>query len=274
MSAKKKKQSPASLLDRHKLYEYSVQCPESEVDFIETTYQQLRGKPLRLLREDFCGTAAVCCDWVKRDKNNISIGIDLDNEVLDWGRKNNLSQLSAKEQSRVLLLKENVLSAKTSPVDAIAAMNFSYWLFKKRKDLKAYFKRAYKALRKNGVLFLDAYGGYESFQEIIEEREIDEDGFEFTYIWEQESFNPVDNGLICSISFDFPDGTGIQQAFYYDWRLWTLPEIRDILEECGFSKITTYWQGNDENGDEDGDFKPVTEADADAGWICYMTAEK
>jgi hypothetical protein len=35
-----------------------------------------------------------------------------------------------------------------------------------------------------------------------------------------------------------------------------------------------YWQGFDEDGEPDGDFQPVEEGEADAGWICYLSAEK
>lgn len=274
--AKKKKHhaSSAKSLHRHKLYEYSVQCPEAEVDFIQNTFKRFRKRNARLLREDFCGTAAVCAEWARRHNRNIATGVDLDAEVLDWGKNNHLSRLTDSQRKRVTLLNKNVLTVSTGKVDAIAAMNFSYWLFKERKDLKRYFKRAFRALVDDGILFLDAYGGYEAFQEVIEEREIDEDGYRFTYIWEQEQFNPVDNGLICNIHFEFPDGRRMERAFRYDWRLWTLPEIRDLLQECGFRRITTWWQGYDEDGESDGDFEIVTRADADAGWICYLVAEK
>ncbi|PVV26796.1 MAG: SAM-dependent methyltransferase, partial [gamma proteobacterium symbiont of Ctena orbiculata] len=48
----------------------------------------------------------------------------------------------------------------------------------------------------------------------------------------------------------------------------------ELLNETGFSKVTFYWQGFDKDGEPDGVFEPVTEAEADAGWICYITAEK
>jgi hypothetical protein len=271
---KKRRRSRASSLHKHQLYEYSVQCPEAEVDFIENTFRDFRKRRARLLREDFCGTAAVCCEWVKRHPRNQAVGVDLDSKVLDWGKQHHLAKLGGGQRKRVKLLDSNVLKVKTKKVDAIAAMNFSYWLFKERKTLKRYFRQAFKALVDDGILFLDAYGGYEAFQEVTEERDIDEDGYRFTYVWEQENFNPVDNGLICNIHFDFPDGTRMEQAFRYDWRLWTLPEIRDLLGECGFSRVTTWWQGYDEDGESDGDFEIVTRADADAGWICYLVAEK
>ena len=96
----------------------------------------------------------------------------------------------------------------------------------------------------------------------------------FTYLWEQAKFEPIRNGLICHIHFAFPDGSRLDRAFSYDWRLWTLPEIRELLEEVGFRRVTVYWQGFDEDGEPDGDFQPAEEGEADAGWICYLSAEK
>ena len=71
------------------------------------------------------------------------------------------------------------------------------------------------------------------------------------------------------------DGSKLNKAFSYTWRLWTLPEITELLEEAGFRKVTVYWQGWDEELEEaSGDFTPVTKGDADPSWICYITAEK
>jgi hypothetical protein len=264
----------ASRADRHQLYELAVQCPEAEVDFIEQSFLELRGRKAQVLREDFCGTAAVSCAWVQRSRRHRAVGIDLDAEVLQWGKNRHVARLKPGEAERLTLLNQDVMATGDDQVDAIAAMNFSYWLFKQRRQLKRYFENAREALVADGILFVDAYGGYESFREIEEQREVAADGLEFTYIWQQEHFNPVDNGLRCSIHFAFSDGSRIERAFHYDWRLWTLPEIRELLLECGFSRVTTYWQGFDDEGEADGEFKPVTEADADAGWICYLAAEK
>ena len=275
-SHKNKKYRIADNVDRHQLYELSVQNSESEIDFVEKTYKSLRGKKAQLLREDFCGTANVCCEWVRRRKTNQAIGVDLDTEVLEWSRNNQVGKLPKKQRERIELIEANVLEAETPPVDIVSAMNFSYWLLKEPNLLRSYFTRVWKSLKDDGIFFLDAYGGYDSFREIEEEREIDEDGLAFTYIWEQEKFDPITNELRCSIHFEFEDGSRLDKAFSYEWRLWTLPEIKQLLHEAGFSKITFYWQGFDEDGEEDGDFKPVKagEVDADAGWICYLTAEK
>ncbi len=266
--------SLAEQADPHQLYELSVQCAEAEIDFVDATYRTLRGRNARLLREDFCGTASVSCEWVKRRRGNRAVGVDIDPGVLEWGRHNNLCQLSESQLKRIELKKGNVLTARTETPDLILAMNFSYWLFTERKTLKRYFRSLLRALPDDGVLFLDAYGGYDSFRSIEEQREIDADGWQFTYTWEHEKYDPITGRLICNIHFDFPDGSRLERAFRYDWRLWTLPEIRELLKEAGFGRVVVYWQGWDEDGEPDGEFVPAEEGEAEAGWICYLTAEK
>lgn len=268
----RRKPALSELADPHRLYELSVQYPPAEIDFVDATFKTLTGRTARTLREDFCGTAQVCCEWVTRRKTNQAIGVDLDSEVLDWARKHNLDKLTAGQRERINLIPQDVLETDLGPLDMILAMNFSYWLFKERSQLKRYFAAARDNLTDGGVLFLDAYGGSESFQEITEEQPI-EDG-EFTYIWEQESYDPVSGHLVCHIHFVFPDKSRLERAFSYDWRLWTLPELRDLLHEVGFSQVTVYWQGWEENGEPDGVFEPVEEGEADESWICYISALK
>ena len=274
--SRKKNQKPklADNADRHLLYELSVQYAASEIEFVDDTFKKLRGRRAKLLREDFCGTANVCCEWVRQRKSNHAIGVDIDPEVLEWGRRHNLAALSADQRKRIQLQQMSVLEVDTEAPEIVSAMNFSYWLFKERKQLKQYFQQVREALADDGIFFLDAYGGYDSFREIVEEREIEYEAVGFTYIWEQEKYEPISGGLICHIHFAFPDGSRMGKAFSYDWRLWTLPEIRELLAEAGFRKITTYWQGWEEDGEPDGIFQPVREAEADAGWICYLSAEK
>lgn len=264
----------AQLADRHRLYELSVQCSEAEIDFVDDTFKKLRGRRAKRLREDFCGTANVCCEWVRRRKGNQAIGVDLDAEVLQWGREHQLSQLKTSQSRRITLLEENVLTVETEPVEIISAMNFSYWLFKERAQLKRYFQRVFNQLTDDGVLFMDAYGGHDSYKEIEEEREIEDGKTSFTYIWEQEQYDPISGNLICHIHFDFEDGSRYERAFSYDWRLWSLPEVKELLEEVGFNNITFYWQGFDDDGEADGVFVPVEKGEADAGWICYISAAK
>lgn len=264
----------AAQADRHRLYELSVQCAESELDFVAQTFRELRGRPLRHLREDFCGTANVCCEWVRRDPQHRAWGIDLDPEVLAWGRVHNVAGLSADQQRQIELIEGDVLKARVRRMDAILAMNFSYWLFTDRARLVQYFRRVRKSLRRDGVFFLDAFGGYDSFREIEEAREIEDGDGSFTYVWDQASFNPVTNGVRCHIHFRFPDGSALEPAFSYEWRMYTVPEVCDMLREAGFVRVRSYWQGWDENEEADGIFRLAEQADADAGWICYLSAEK
>ena len=271
---RKARASLADNADRHHLYELSVQSPESEVEFVSRWFRKLTGRRARVLREDFCGTAAVCCEWVRRHRENRAIGVDLDSEVLDWARAHHVAGMTPGQRSRLTLLHDDVLKVPARDTDVVLAMNFSYWLFRDRATLRHYFRRVHRALAPDGIFFLDAFGGYDAFRELQEEREIDDGGRGFTYIWDQARFNPVDNRMRCHIHFAFPDGSRIDGAFSYEWRLWTVPEISELLQECGFPKVTVYWQGFDDNGEADGRFRPAVKADADAGWICYLTAEK
>ena len=266
----------AAEADPHRLYERAVQCAEAEVDFLERRFRLLRGRPARLLREDFCGTAAVCGEWVSRHRQNRAVGVDLDPAVLDWGRRNTLRRLSRSAAKRVELRVGDVLhaAADADRPDIVAAMNFSYWLFQDRATLLRYFSRVREALADDGLFFLDAYGGYDAFREIVEERQIADDEGSFTYAWEQEGYNPITGTMTCHIHFAFADGSRLNRAFSYDWRLWTLPELRELLAEAGFGRVICYWQGWDENGEADGIFEPAERADADAGWICYISAER
>lgn len=270
---KHKKHGPtmAEQADRHILYEESVQNVEFEVDFVTDTFKQIRNREPRSLREDFCGTANAACEWVRRHEDNTAVGVDLDSDVLDWGREHHVARLTPRQAARVLLLKQNVLEARTEPVDALLAMNFSYWCFKTRPLLLEYFRKAHAALKDDGIFFLDVFGGYEAYQELEEETEHDE----FTYVWDQSKYNPFNGHMTAYIHFDFPDGSSLREAFTYDWRVWSLPELRELLEEAGFRKATVYAQGWDEELDEETDeFLATEEMDADPGWVVCIAAEK
>ncbi len=265
----------AQSADRHCLYQQSVQDVEAEIDFVEQSWSNLRQRPAKYLREDFCGTANTACEWIRRAPQHHALAIDMDEEVLAWGREHNLRRLNKMQQTRIELLNENVLHTRPALADIILAMNFSYYLFLRRDDLREYFANALEGLETDGILFLDAYGGYEAPMVLSEPRACeDTDGNPFTYIWEQETFNPIDSCMDCHIHFEFPDGTRIDRAFSYHWRLWTLPEIREILYEAGFTKVDIYWEGTDEENNEgNGIYSPSDTGDADPGWVCYIVAQ-
>lgn len=261
----------ADKADRHELYEQSVQCVEAEIDFVDSTFKKLRGRTAYKLREDFCGTANTSCEWIRRRAKNTAVGVDLDGEVLDWGRKHKIGALKSSQAKRIELLQQDVMQVKTEPMDMILAMNFSYWIFEKRPLLRDYFKRVRDCLTDDGIMFLDAFGGYEAYRELKERTKFKK----HTYIWDQAHYNPITGHMRCNIHFKLKDGSKMQNAFSYEWRLWTLPELRELLEEAGYRKVTVYWQGTDEEtGDGDGEFYPTEDGEADAGWIAYIVAEK
>ncbi len=271
--AKKKKTTKptmASQADRHVLYQQSVQCVEPEIDFVDETFTSMRGRTARVLREDFCGTANTSCEWVRRRPDNVAFGVDLDPDVLAWGEQHNRASLGD-DAERLTLLQSNVLDVETDPLDVALAMNFSYWILKDRQSTRRYFRRVRDALVDDGVFFLDCYGGYEAFKE-MKERTKQKD---FTYVWDQAHFNPLTNDMKCKIHFEFPDGSKMKNAFTYQWRLWTLPEIKELLSEAGFRSVTVYWEKWDEEAEEGtGEYYPAEVGDADPAWVCYVVAGK
>ncbi len=161
----------ADKADKHKLYEQSVQNVESEIDFVDDTFKALRNREAVTLREDFCGTANTSCEWICRRDVNKAISIDLDPDVLEWGRNNNISSLTKEQIERLQLLNENVMQVDVQPVDIVLAMNFSYWIFKDRPTMISYFKCVHNSLVDDGIFFLDAFGGYEAYQVMKESTE-------------------------------------------------------------------------------------------------------
>lgn len=261
----------AKASDRHELYELSVQNVESEIDFADRVWERLRGRTARTLREDFCGTFAAACEWIRRRDDNTAIGVDLDAEVLAWGRERNLPTLDEDQVSRLEILEKDVRDSGASGIETVLAMNFSYFLFKTRDELRTYFETVHRDLADEGILICDAYGGSDSYTEMEEERHLDG----FTYVWDQNHYNPVNNDVVNHIHFRFPDGSEMTEAFTYEWRLWSLPEIHEILTEAGFRNVTIWWEGTEEDsGEGDGEFEPTEFGEACPGWIAYFTAEK
>lgn len=260
----------AEKADIHDLYERSVQAVDVEAEFLRDTFRALRSRDAQSLREDFCGTASLACEWVRNGSRRHAIGVDIDADVLDWGRKNRVARLPETARARVKLVNDDVRTVSTGQVDIVGAFNFSYFCFKTRDEMRGYFARVREALKPDGLFFLDAFGGPDASDVTKEKTKIDG----FTYIWEQAEFEPVTGRILCHIHFKFPDGSKIKRAFTYDWRLWTLPELRELLEEAGFSKVRVYWEGDDGEGGGNGEFKEHATGEADLAWIAYLVAER
>ena len=268
---KARKPTSAQRADRYVLYQQSVQDADWEIDFMSGLYKGMRGRSPTRLREDFCGTGLFSCAWVKSAADREAVGVDLDPEVLAWSRAHNLPKLKPAALQRLELVQADVMSVRAQPVDIVCAFNFSYWVFKERAALKRYFENVRAGLKADGIFMLDAYGGYEACK-VMKERE---DFRSFTYIWDQAAYDPVTGAITCHIHYSFPDGSRLNQAFSYHWRLWTLPELQEILAEAGFRNSRVWWQGTDpKTGEGSDEFTPVEHGDPDPSWIAYIVAEK
>jgi SAM-dependent methyltransferase len=263
---RKKKQTEAQKADVHALYQQSVQTPDADVWFFNRVFKKIRGRKPMSLREDFCGTAFLSTTWVKSHAERSAVGIDIDGSVIAWGREHNVAPLDRRAADRVSLHVADVLDGVGDRCDVACAMNFSYCVFKERHLLRRYFEVVRERLVEDGLFICELYGGFEAICEIEEERECEG----FTYIWEQKTFNPIDHHTLCHIHYEFEDGSKLKRAFTYDWRLWTIPEIRELLLDAGFSGVKVYWETMDDDGEGTGEFHESVEEENQDSWLVYI----
>jgi len=257
----------ASTADRHDLYQRAVQDVARECRFLARTFERLSRRPGVRLREDFCGTALLAAEWVKRQGRR-AVGIDRDPEVLTWGQAHNLPRLGARAAA-VRLLCQDVRAACPGRFDLAVALNFSYCVFRTRGELSAYFREVRRSLVRDGVLVLDAYGGWQSWRPQTERRRLRG----FTYVWEQASVDPIDHAVLNHIHFEFPDGSRLRRAFSYRWRLWTLPEITELLAESGFARSSVWWEARDREGVGLRRYRRRVHAAQEPAWVAYVVGE-
>lgn len=265
----------ADTADKFDCYQKSVQAPEHEIEFFEQAYRDANGRKPMVLREDFCGTFAVCCEWVKSSPSRTALGVDLCGDTLQWGRDNNLAKLTDSEASRLRLLQQDVRKRNRPQADVLAAQNFSFWIFKTRQTLLEYFTLARANLKAGGVMVMDMMGGGDCFlEDQTDKRTIGSGKKAFKYYWEQARFNPVTSDASFYISFRFKDGSKLKRAFEYHWRFWSIVEVRELLEEAGFRESHVYWQEEDEDGEDTGVWSRTEEAASSAVWVSYLVAVK
>ncbi|XP_076960835.1 uncharacterized protein LOC143637288 [Bidens hawaiensis] len=255
------------LPSKFSLYQQSVQSPKGDVSYLQMFFLTYVGgrAPLHL-QEDFCGTALLSTEWLRSDSRRTSIGLDLDVEALDWCMENNVNKIGADLSSRIFLYHGNVLQPQeaklvksnlqsmvqnitleenesgSEPVDAIpardiiCAFNYSCCCLHTRRELVSYFKNALQALSKKGGIFvMDLYGGTSSECELRMQRKFPN----FTYTWEQTGFDIIQRKTRISLHYSLHkhQNKKLRHAFSYSWRLWSLPEIKDCMEEAGFRSV-------------------------------------
>jgi SAM-dependent methyltransferase len=215
-------------LDRHDLYERTVQSPEKVVRFV----RELHGGDPRVLGEDFSGTAAVSRTWVKLVEGGCTTTIDHDASILE----------RAAGIERLELVHGDVRHATDPakhPADVIFVGNFSIGEIGERADLVRYLERSRRRLRPRGVFVCDVYGGPSAFRVgAIERSHWIEGGDRIRYVWEQREVDAHSGRVVDAMHFRVErEGeivASIEDAFVYRWRLWSVAELREAMLEAGF----------------------------------------
>lgn len=269
--AKAKTTKKLEPFDKYYYYLKSVQSPDDDVEFYEKTYHHFNaGKEPISLREDFCAAFANSCAWVKMSADKQAYALDIDPEPLEYGKENYKSQLTADQQSRLKVMEKDVLADDAPSADIIAATNFSYFFFKKRAELVNYLRECHKKLNKGGVVIMDIFGGTDCHEANEHETEYDD----YSYFWDQDEVNPITNEVNFAIHFKRDGEKKRVNVFTYQWRFWSIAEVRDIMDEVGFSQSVVYWEGTDEDGEGNGEFEISTTGEECESWIAYIVGKK
>jgi SAM-dependent methyltransferase len=269
---KKDRRLNAKNADRYDLYQRSVNSPDTDVEFLRDTYREIRGKDPHHLREDFCGTALLASEWIKQGEGFTAEGFDLDEEPIQWGKRHNFAKLGQDAERMTFHLKD-VRSRSDRRPDICTAQNFSYCCFKERAVMKEYFETILSDLDDDGLFVMDLYGGPDAITEMEEVREI---GGGVEYVWDQDEYWPATAEYRCMIHFRFHDGSEMHRAFEYEWRLWNMMELKDLLLEVGFKTAHSYFEGTDEDDPEEGNgiFERDDKGENIDAWIAYIVAAK
>lgn len=270
------------------LYRRAVQHPLAEVAFLERAWRRAqrcmakaggpRGHPL-LLREDFAGTAAVAAAWVASGPRRQAMAVDCHAPTLRWAWRQAQRELGPRADDLHLVCGD-VPAVRGPRVDVIAALNFSSFIYHDRAAMLDYFRAARRALQPGGVLVIDAFGGPGAQRPGIQRRAIpaDEHGPRFTYLWEQRRFDPVTSRIDCRIHFELGCGSSrrrIDNAFGYDWRLWSLPELIELMAEAGLAGATVWCDRFDARiGRSDGQYRPTRHMPAREDFVAYVTGNR
>ena len=108
-----------------------------------------------------------------------------------------------------------------------------------------------------------------------DDREEITDYGDFEYVWDQHAFDPITHHGTYKIHFRFPDRSRIDDAFVYEWRLWSIPEVSEVLVEAGFDRADVYWEDTDpESGEGNGYFRKQKRGECDPAWNAYIVGVK
>lgn len=250
---------------RYALYELAAQAPDQMARFLLAVH---RGRA-RTLREDFSGTGAICRAWAALVPGGEAIAVDKDPEPLR----------ALRGIPGVRHVRADVLRADDR-ADIICAINFPVGYWHTRDALLTYLRHARARLNRRGVFVCDIYGGAHAFTTGTLDRALrGPAGERILYTWEQRAADPLTGRVTDAMHFRVtPPGrkraTVIKDAFVYDWRLWSIPELRDAMAEAGFRSTEVYDRlGDAIDGDGRVHVQPVRSPDElDEDYVVYIAA--
>lgn len=248
-------------IDRYDLYEAAAQSPAQEARFLHAVH----GGAPRVLGEDFCGSGAICRAWLDLNPEHRAVCIDKDEDALKALR----ARSTPDHLARMTVRRKDVLDA-TDPVDALCALNFPVGYWHTRADLVRYLRVARGRLSPGGVFVCDIYGGANAFLCGESDEEL-RGGVRYT--WEQRSADPTTGRVVNAMHFSLPDGRRLEDAFTYDWRLWSVPELRDAMDDAGFTATEVYDRlGDAVDGEGNLLVRPVRGEELDDTYVVYVVA--
>lgn len=224
-------------MNKFDCYERCVQAPAELARFLTALHG---GDPL-VLAEDFCAGAALSREWVSLHPQGEAIATDLDPEVLERARALDAS-------GRIGVMLRDALCVAPSdhpPADILFVGNFSIGEIHDRTTLVRYLRGARSRLAPGGVFICDTYGGESCYRtgEVRRGSPLP-DGRRVLYTWEQRRADPLNARVVCACHFRIERAGLIEEeftdAFIYDWRLWSVPELRDAAHEAGFGAFDVY----------------------------------
>jgi SAM-dependent methyltransferase len=229
-------------LDRHALYELCAQAPQRDVRILRAMHG---GEP-RVLGEDFSGSGALSRAWVRLVKGGRAVAVDHDGEPLERLQR---EARRARAGRRIKVIRADVVDVRDE-VDLVAVLNFSICELHTRAELVEYLSHARQRLRAGGILVCDLYGGADSFLTgRVRERRIGPCGERITYTWEQRTADPLTGRVVNAMHFRIapgakrgrrPEAVELRDAFVYDWRLWSVPELREVMVDAGYASTAVY----------------------------------
>lgn len=231
-------------------YRWAVQDPERQAAVLAEIHRRRRGTEARVLREDFAGNAADSVAFVAAGRARRAIAVDADPATVAHGQGRAARLLG--RRARAIDWHCADVHARAPPAvaaaDLLSVLNFSIGYLHDRSALLRYLRHARDSLTPGGVFVANLHGGADALRPGIARHRI-EPGRErgqrqalpaFDYLWETRRFDAVRGRIDCRIHFEWTDGDGslrrTEDAFRYDWRLWSPPELLEALAEAGFRR--------------------------------------